>query len=51
VLAGRGNGLSDERLYEILTSRIGISGRETLVDALRAGRDAYVLDVVRGARA
>jgi len=51
IRTARGNGMSDERLYEVLTSRIGISGSETLVDALRAGRDAYVLDVVRGARA
>lgn len=47
VRAGRGAGMSDERLYEVLTSRTGISGDERLVDALRSGRDAYVLSVVR----
>jgi hypothetical protein len=50
VEAGRGAGLSDDRLYEVLTSRAGISGRETLVDALRDGREAYVVGAVRGAR-
>ena len=49
VATGRGRGLSDERLYTVLTSRTGISGRERLVDALRDGRDEYVLSVVRGA--
>jgi len=49
VAAGRGRGLSDERLYTVLTSRAGISGRERLVDALREGRDEYVLSVVRAA--
>jgi hypothetical protein len=39
--------MSDERLYEVLTSRTGISGDDRLVDALRQGRDAYVLSVVR----
>lgn len=51
VQAARGAGLTDERLYEVLTSRVGISGRETLVDALREGRVQYVLDSVRGTRA
>jgi hypothetical protein len=47
VKAGRGAGMTDERLYEVLTSRTGISGEERLVDALKQGRDAYVLSVVR----
>ena len=47
VRSGRGRGMSDERLYEVLTSRTGISGDDRLVDALRQGRDAYVLSVVR----
>jgi hypothetical protein len=47
VRSGRGRGMSDERLYEVLASRTGISGDERLVDALRQGRDAYVLSVVR----
>lgn len=47
VRAGRGRGMSDERLYEVLASRTGISGDERLVDALGQGRDQYVLSVVR----
>jgi len=46
--AARGAGLSDERLYQVLAARTGISGRDRLVDALRDGRDEYVLSVVRG---
>lgn len=54
VAAGREAGMSDERLYEVLTSRAGLAasgpgsadpGR--LVDALREGRYDYVLGVVR----
>ena len=47
VSAGRSRALSDERLYTVLTSRAGISGRERLIDALKDGRDEYVLSVVR----
>jgi hypothetical protein len=47
VQAGRGAGMSDERLYEVLSARTGISGTERLADALREGRDEYVLSVVR----
>ena len=47
VHAGRGAGLSDERLYEVLTSRTGISGDARLADALRDGKDEYVLSIVR----
>ena len=49
VRTGRDAGLSDERLYEVLASRTGISGDDRLVDALREGKDEYVLSVVRGA--
>jgi hypothetical protein len=49
VHAGRGAGLSDERLYEVLASRTGIAGDARLADALREGKDEYVLSVVRGA--
>ena len=56
VAAGRGAGLSDERLYEVLTSRTGLAGSRPgqvdsgrLVDALRDGRNDYVLGVVRSA--
>ena len=47
VQAARSAGMSDERLYQVLSSRTGISGDERLADALRQGRDAYVLSVVR----
>jgi hypothetical protein len=49
VAAGRAAGMSDERLYEVLSSRSGISGSERLADAVREGRDEYVLGVVRSA--
>jgi hypothetical protein len=51
VATGRGAGMSDERLYEVLTSRAGLAGAEPdrLVDALRDGRYDYVLGVVRSA--
>jgi hypothetical protein len=49
VRAARSAGLSDERLYEVLAARTGISGDARLADALRDGKDEYVLSVVRGA--
>ncbi len=50
VAAARANGLSDDRLYEVLTSRAGLSGSGRLADALREGREDYVLGVIRAAR-
>ena len=47
VATAREAGVSDTRLYEILAARTGISGDERLADALREGRDEYVLSVVR----
>ncbi len=47
VGAARGAGLSDERLYEVLAARTGISGNARLADALREGKDEYVLSIVR----
>jgi hypothetical protein len=47
--AGRDAGLTDERLYEVLAARTGISGGARLADAVRDGRDEYVLSVVRAA--
>ena len=47
VHAGRDAGLSDDRLYEVLAARTGISGDARLADALREGKDEYVLSVVR----
>ena len=49
--AARANGISDDRLYEVLTSRAGLSGTGRLADALREGREEYVLGIVRGVRA
>ena len=48
VSTARAAGLSDDRLYEVMVSRTGISGEERLADALRAGRDEYVLGSIRG---
>ena len=45
VKTARGAGMSDERLYEVLAGRTGISGDARLADALREGRDDYVLSV------
>jgi hypothetical protein len=47
VETARGAGMSDERLYEVLAGRTGISGDARLADALRDGRDDYVLSVIR----
>jgi hypothetical protein len=47
VKTARGAGMSDERLYEVLAGRSGISGDARLADALREGRDDYVLSVIR----
>jgi hypothetical protein len=49
VHAGRSAGLSDERIYQVLAGRTGISGDARVADALREGKDEYVLSVVRGA--
>lgn len=49
IASARANGMSDDRLYEVLTSRAGLSGTTRLADALREGREDYVLSVVRSA--
>ena len=49
IATARGAGMSDERLYQVLAGRTGISGDARLADALRDGRDDYVLSVVRAA--
>ena len=48
IAAAREQGMSDDRLYEVLAARTGISGDARLADALREGKDEYVLSVVRG---
>jgi hypothetical protein len=51
VREARDRGLSDNRLYEILSARAGISsGRGRLADALREGRDEHILEAIRLAR-
>ena len=47
VKAARAAGMSDDRLYEVLAARTGITGDRRLADAVREGRDEYVLSVVR----
>lgn len=47
ISAARANGMGDDRLYEVLTSRAGLSGTTCLADALREGREDYVLSAVR----
>jgi hypothetical protein len=47
IAASRAQGQTDERLYEVLTSRIGLSGTTRLADALREGREDDVLAAVR----
>jgi hypothetical protein len=47
IAAARAQGITDDRLYEILTSRAGLSGTTRLADELRDGREEYVLSVVR----
>jgi len=51
IATARENGITDDRLYEVLTSRAGLSGTGRLADALREGREEYVLGIVRGVRA
>ena len=47
LAASRERGQSDERLYEVLTNRAGLSGDSCLADALREGREDDVLSAVR----
>jgi hypothetical protein len=47
IKTARGAGMSDERLYEVLAGRTGLTGDARLADALREGRDDYVLSVIR----
>ena len=51
IQTARQAGMSDERLDALLTSKTGLTGSGRLVDALREGRDEYVLDAVRAAAA
>jgi hypothetical protein len=51
VREARERGLAENRLYEILAARSGISaGGGRLADSLREGRDGHVLEAIRLAR-
>ena len=51
VRTAREAGLDDERLYEVMTMRVGLGGEQRLCDLLVAGQDEAVLAAVRsGAR-
>jgi hypothetical protein len=43
-------GLSENRLYQVLNSRLGLADRRRLADLLREGREDHVLEAVRSAR-
>lgn len=48
VREARERGLGDNRLYEILSARSGMSaGPGRLADSLREGRDEHVLEAIR----
>lgn len=49
--AAREAGIGEDRLLELLRSRVGIGGSERLVDLLRSGDDEQLVAAVRGARA
>ncbi len=49
VDAAREAGLDDERLYEVMTMRLGLGGDRRLCDLLVAGEDDAVLAGVRSA--
>jgi hypothetical protein len=51
VNAAREAGLSETRLYEILTAPLGLGGRRRLADLIVEGRDEEVVDAVRTAAA
>jgi hypothetical protein len=51
VQEARKRGLSENRLYEVLSARAGLSGGGgRLGESLREGRDEHVLDAIRLAR-
>ena len=48
IREARERGLGDNRLYEVLSARSGMSaGTERLADSLREGRDEHVIEAVR----
>jgi hypothetical protein len=50
VVEARERGLSDNRLYEVLSARAGLGGDRRLADSLKDGRVDHVLDAIRAAR-
>ena len=51
VREARSRGLSDNRVYEVLSARSGsVAEGRRLGDSLREGRDDHVLDAIRAAR-
>ena len=51
IRASRSFGVDDVALYELLTSRVGLVDGNRVIDELRAGREEFVLDLVRRAAA
>jgi hypothetical protein len=53
IAAARARGISEARLYELLTMRVGLSGGDDerrLADLVREGREEQVLAAVASAR-
>ena len=51
VREARARGLTENRIYEILSARAGLGGDRRLADSLREGRNDHVLETIRSARA
>ena len=51
VREARARGLTENRIYEILSARAGLGGDRRLADSLREGRSDHVLETIRTARA
>lgn len=47
VREARARGLSDNRLYEVLTARAGLASGRRLADSLREGRHDHLLEAIR----
>jgi len=48
LAAAREAGVDETRLYDLLTTRLGLTGRRRLVDLLHEGREDEVVEAVRG---
>ena len=49
IAEGRARGLADDRLYEVLTMRVGLGSDRRVVDLLREGDEEGVLRAIRSA--